>query len=108
MDTKTPKPEMPEETPEERERLLSRYSARDRWLIEDVLKAHPTLTAAEAIEHLRQPAVYRPVGRGPTHRHPPSVPRDRARDLVSDAMHKSVAEILVAKPGRHTLKDSVA
>jgi hypothetical protein len=26
MDTKTPKPEMPEETPEERERLLSRYS----------------------------------------------------------------------------------
>jgi hypothetical protein len=52
MDTKTPKPEMPEETPEERERLLSRYSARDRWLIEDVLKAHPTLTAAEAIEHL--------------------------------------------------------
>jgi hypothetical protein len=30
---------MPEETPEERERLLSRYSARDRWLI-------------EAIEHL--------------------------------------------------------
>jgi hypothetical protein len=36
-----PKPEMPEETPEERERLLSRYSARDRWLIEDVLKAHP-------------------------------------------------------------------
>ena len=52
MDTKTPKPEMPEETPEERELLLSRYSARDRWLIEDVLKAHPTLTAAEAIEHL--------------------------------------------------------
>ena len=38
MDTKTPKPEMPEETPEERERLLSRYSARDRWLIEDVSK----------------------------------------------------------------------
>ena len=52
MDTKTPKPEMPEEMPEERERPLSRYSARDRWLIEDVLKAHPTLTAAEAIEHL--------------------------------------------------------
>src|SRR5262249_417622 len=52
MDTKMPKPEMPKETPEERERLLSRYSARDRWLIEDVLKAHPTLTAAEAIEHL--------------------------------------------------------
>jgi hypothetical protein len=52
MDTKTPKPEMPEETPEERERLLGRYSVRDRWLIEDVLKAHPTLTAAEAIEHL--------------------------------------------------------
>jgi len=48
MDTKTPKPEMPEE----RERLLSRYSAQDRWLIEDVVKAHPTLTAAEAIEHL--------------------------------------------------------
>ena len=43
---------MLEETPEERERLLSRYSARDRSLIEDVLKAHPTLTAAEAIEHL--------------------------------------------------------
>ena len=38
MDTKTPKPEMPEETSEEPERLLSRYSARDRWLIEDVLK----------------------------------------------------------------------
>ena len=52
MDTKTPKPEMPEETPEERERLLSRYSARDRWLIEGVLKAHPRLTAAEAIEPL--------------------------------------------------------
>ena len=52
VDTKTPKPEMPEETSEERERPLSRYSARDRWLIEDVLKAHPTLTAAEAIEHL--------------------------------------------------------
>jgi hypothetical protein len=48
MDTKTPKPEMPEETPKERERLLSRYSARDRW----VLEAHPTLTAAKAIEHL--------------------------------------------------------
>jgi hypothetical protein len=40
------------ETPKERERLLSRYSARDRWLIEDVLKAHPTPTAAKAIEHL--------------------------------------------------------
>ena len=52
MDTKTPKPEMPEETSEERERLLSRYSARGRRLIEDVLKAHPKLTAAEAIEHL--------------------------------------------------------
>ena len=52
VDTKTPKPEMPEETSEEPERLLSRYSARDRWLIQDVLKAHPTLTAAEAIEHL--------------------------------------------------------
>ena len=52
MDTKTPKPEMPEETSEERERLLSRYSARDRWLIEDVVKAHPTLTVAKAIEHL--------------------------------------------------------
>jgi len=52
MDTKTPKPEMPEETSEERERLLSRYSARDRWLIEGVLKAHPRLTAAEAIEPL--------------------------------------------------------
>jgi hypothetical protein len=51
MDTKTPKPEMPEETPEDGGRLLSRYSARDRWLIEDVIKAHPTLTA-EAIEHL--------------------------------------------------------
>src|SRR5215831_2806251 len=51
MDTKTPKPEMPEETSEERERLLSRYSARDHWLIEGVLKAHPRLTAAEAIEH---------------------------------------------------------
>ena len=46
VDTKT------QETSEERERLLSRYSARDRWLIEDVLEAHPTLTAAEAIEHL--------------------------------------------------------
>jgi hypothetical protein len=45
MDTKTPKPEMPEETPEERERLLSRYSARDRRLIENVLKA-PRLEAA--------------------------------------------------------------
>src|SRR5215831_19204737 len=43
---------MPEEMPEERERLLSRYSARDRWLIEDVVKAHPTLTVAKAIEHL--------------------------------------------------------
>jgi len=43
---------MPEETSEERERLLRRYPARDRWLIEDVLKAHPTLTAAEAIGHL--------------------------------------------------------
>ena len=52
MDTKTPKPEMPEETPEERERLVSRYFARGRWLIEDLHKAHPTLTAAEAIEHL--------------------------------------------------------
>ena len=46
VDTKT------QETSEERERLLSRYSARDRWLIEDVLKAHPTPTAAETIEHL--------------------------------------------------------
>jgi len=44
MDTKTPKPEMLEETPEERERRLSQYSAQDRWLIEDVVKAHPTLT----------------------------------------------------------------
>jgi hypothetical protein len=52
MDSKTPKPEMPEETPEERERLLSRYSGDDRELIENVLKAHPTLTAAKAIEHL--------------------------------------------------------
>jgi len=52
MDTKTPKPEMPEETPEEREQLLSRYSGDDRKLIENVLKAYPTLTVGEAIEHL--------------------------------------------------------
>ena len=37
---------------EDREWWLSRYSPEDRALIESVLKAHPTLTVSEAIEHL--------------------------------------------------------
>lgn len=40
------------ETPEEREKLLSQHSARDRALIEQVMAQHPELTAAEAIEAL--------------------------------------------------------
>ena len=37
---------------EDHEWWLSRYSPEDRALIESVLKAHPTLTVSEAIEHL--------------------------------------------------------
>jgi hypothetical protein len=52
----TPKPET--ETPSGetvvylRERILSRYDARDRELIENVMKNHPALTLAKTIEHL--------------------------------------------------------
>jgi hypothetical protein len=41
------------ETSEERERLLSQFSPRDRRLIEIVMRNHPALTAAEAIDELR-------------------------------------------------------
>jgi hypothetical protein len=40
------------ESAQERERLLAQLSPRDRRLVEDVMAAHPKLTAAEAIEHL--------------------------------------------------------
>jgi hypothetical protein len=40
------------ETPEERERLLSRYKGADRELIEDAVRDHPGLTVAKAIEML--------------------------------------------------------
>jgi hypothetical protein len=40
------------ETPEERERLLSRYTGADRKLIEDAVADHPGLTVAKAIEML--------------------------------------------------------
>jgi hypothetical protein len=42
------------ETPEERERLLSRPFPADRRLVEDVMAQHHTLTTAKAIEHLRE------------------------------------------------------
>lgn len=42
------------ETPEEREKLLSQLDAKGRRLIEDILAQHPELTAAEAIEHVRE------------------------------------------------------
>jgi len=94
VDTKTPKPEMPEERPEERERLLRRYSARDRWLVEDVLKAHPTLTVAKAIEHLE--AFGGLLDRAGEGTRPASNVIVRAH-LVSNAMHESVTEILAAR-----------
>jgi hypothetical protein len=53
MDTKTPTTETPEETPEQREKLLSALDPKGRKLIEDILDQHPGLTAAEAIEHTR-------------------------------------------------------
>jgi len=40
------------ETPEERERLLSRFKDADRELIEDAVRDHPGLTVAKAIEML--------------------------------------------------------
>jgi FixJ family two-component response regulator len=51
MDAKTPKSTT--ETPEERARLLAELTPRERSIIDDVLAHHPTLTAAEAIEHCR-------------------------------------------------------
>jgi hypothetical protein len=57
MSTRAPK----SETPEERERLLSGYSARDRQLIERVLLVYPALTVAEAIEYLEEAGVYKRV-----------------------------------------------
>jgi hypothetical protein len=43
-----------EETIEERERPICELShPRERRLVEDVMAAHPKLTATEAIEHLR-------------------------------------------------------
>jgi FixJ family two-component response regulator len=41
------------ETPEERARLLSELSPREREIVEDILRDHPSLTAAECIEHAR-------------------------------------------------------
>lgn len=52
MDTKTPT--TPEETPEQREKLLSALDPRGRDLIERILDQHPGLTAAEAIEHCKE------------------------------------------------------
>jgi hypothetical protein len=56
MDTKTPTttPETPEETLEQREKLLSELDSRGRDLIERLLDQHPELTAAEAIEYARE------------------------------------------------------
>jgi len=42
----------PEETPEERERLLAPYDARDRELIEETVACYPDLSIAKAIEIL--------------------------------------------------------
>lgn len=53
MDQKTPKVETPEETPEQREKLLSALRPNKRDLIERIMDQHPELTAAEAIEHTR-------------------------------------------------------
>lgn len=50
MDAKTPTT-TPDETQEQREKLLSALKPRDRELIEDLIDQHPGLTAAEAIEH---------------------------------------------------------
>lgn len=44
----------PEETPEEREKLLAQLDERGRKLIESILEDNPALTAAEAIEHVRE------------------------------------------------------
>jgi hypothetical protein len=52
--TKTPSTETPEETPEEREKLLSALDAEGRDLIERVMAHHPKLTAAETIEYCRE------------------------------------------------------
>src|SRR4051794_9810034 len=52
MDAKTPQTEIaptPEETPEEREKLLSALRPKARELIEEIMADYPTLTAAEAI-----------------------------------------------------------
>jgi len=51
MDTKATKT-APNVTDSHDERVLSKYSARDRKLIEDVMEQHPGLTVAEAIEAL--------------------------------------------------------
>jgi hypothetical protein len=41
------------ETPEQRERLLSQLTPRDRRVVEAVMAQQPLLTAGEAIEALR-------------------------------------------------------
>jgi hypothetical protein len=53
MDAKTPTT-TPEETPEQREKLLSELDPKGRDLIERIMAQHPGLTAAEAIEHTRE------------------------------------------------------
>jgi len=52
MDTKTPKTETTE-TPQERERLLSQLTPREREIVDSILADHPIMTAAECIEHCR-------------------------------------------------------
>ncbi len=44
----------PEETPEQRELLLSQLDARGRELIERLLEQHPQATAAELIQYCRE------------------------------------------------------
>jgi hypothetical protein len=54
MDTKTPTTELPEETAQEREKLLAALKPADRELIEQTLAQTPGLTAAEAIWHCEE------------------------------------------------------
>ena len=41
------------ETDKDRERLLAKLTPRERTLVESVMADHPGLTAAEAIQHLK-------------------------------------------------------
>ena len=50
--TKTTETPTPEETPEQREKLLSALTPRNRKRVEETMEVYPELTTAEAIEAL--------------------------------------------------------